>query len=222
MTRTPLGLFLSLGVLTGIGTANDDVGVNIEFYREAYQQAEAIDAAGIRWVRVDLAWSAAETAPGRYDFAIWDRLLEAFEPRGIRVLFVLDYGNEIYEGGFPPATDSGRAAFAAYAGAAARHSEGARSGRSGTSPTCRSIGPALPTRRHTSLSPAPRLRRSVARIPGPGSWGRLSAETLSIYRASRPRSRWDSSRWSTRSRFIPTARPIPRLRRAFTKTYAAS
>jgi hypothetical protein len=124
MTRTPLGLFLSLGVLTGIGTANDDVGVNIEFYREAYQQAEAIDAAGIRWVRVDLAWSAAETAPGRYDFAIWDRLLEAFEPRGIRVLFVLDYGNEIYEGGFPPATDSGRAAFAAYAGAAARHFRG--------------------------------------------------------------------------------------------------
>jgi hypothetical protein len=115
---------VSLGVLGGVGRANDDVGVNIEFYREAYQDAEVIEAAGIRWVRVDLAWSAAETAPGRYDFAIWDRLLEAFEPRGIRVLFVLDYGNEIYDGGFPPATDAGRAGFAAYAGAAARHFRG--------------------------------------------------------------------------------------------------
>ncbi len=124
MTRTPLGLVLSLGVFGGLARASDDVGVNIEFYRDAHQQAEVISAAGIRWVRVDLAWSAAETSPGRYDFGIWDRLLDAFEPLGIRVLFILDYGNEIYEGGFPPATESGRAAFASFAGASARHFRG--------------------------------------------------------------------------------------------------
>jgi polysaccharide biosynthesis protein PslG len=124
MMRTPLGFILTLGVLGGLAQGNDDVGVNIEFYRDADQQAEVIAAAGIRWVRADLAWSAAETSPGRYDFAIWERFVDAFEPLGIRVLFILDYGNEIYEGGFPPATDSGRAAFASFAGAAARHFRG--------------------------------------------------------------------------------------------------
>ena len=123
MIRLPL-VILALGVFGGRARAGEDVGVNIEFYREAYQQADAIAAAGIRWVRVDLAWSAAETAPGRFDFGLWDRILDAFEPRGIRVLFILDYGNEIYEGGFPPATDEGRAAFASFAGAAARHFRG--------------------------------------------------------------------------------------------------
>jgi len=124
MSSIPLPLILTLGVLGGLARAGEDVGVNIEFYREAYQQSDAIAAAGIRWVRVDLAWSAAETAPGRFDFALWDRILEAFEPRGIRVLFILDYGNEIYDGGFPPATDEGRSAFASFAGAAARHFRG--------------------------------------------------------------------------------------------------
>ncbi len=124
MTLIPFGLVLLLGMEGGLAAASDDVGVNIEFYRDAHQQAQLIAAAGIRWVRVDLAWSAAETAPGRYDFAIWDRLLDSFDPLGIRVLFVLDYGNEIYEGGFPPATEIGRAGFASFAGAAARHFRG--------------------------------------------------------------------------------------------------
>ena len=61
MIRLPL-VILALGVFGGRARAGEDVGVNIEFYREAYQQADVIAAAGIRWVRVDLAWSAAETA----------------------------------------------------------------------------------------------------------------------------------------------------------------
>jgi hypothetical protein len=101
-----------------------DVGVNIEFYRDAHEQAELMDSAGIRWVRIDLAWSAAERAPGQYDFGLWERFLDAFEPRGIRTLFILDYGNEIYENGFPPSSDAGRAGFASFAGAAARHFRG--------------------------------------------------------------------------------------------------
>jgi hypothetical protein len=115
---------LSLATFAATGNADDDVGVNIEFYRGAHEQAETIAAAGIRWVRVDLAWSAAEPEPGRYDFGLWDRILDAFEPFGIRILFILDYGNDLYEGGFPPSTESGRAAFASFAGAAARHFRG--------------------------------------------------------------------------------------------------
>jgi polysaccharide biosynthesis protein PslG len=103
---------------------SNDFGVTIEFYRDADKQAEMMAAAGVSWVRIDLAWSVAEPDAGRYDFRTWDRFVDAFEPRGIRVLFILDYGNSLYEGGLPPSTPSGRAAFAAYAGAAARHFRG--------------------------------------------------------------------------------------------------
>src|SRR3990172_12425278 len=117
------GLILFMALATP-ARADDDFGVNIEFYRSAHGQADAVAAAGIRWVRIDLAWSASETEPGRYDFRRWDRFVESFEPLGIRVLFILDYGNDLYEEGFPPSTDVGRAAFASFAGASARHFRG--------------------------------------------------------------------------------------------------
>ena len=104
--------------------AADDFGVTTEFYGDAHKQAEMMAAAGVRWVRLDLAWSAAEPEVGRYDFQTWDRFVDSFEPHGIRVLFILDYGNKLYEDGLPPSTESGRAAFAAFAGAAARHFRG--------------------------------------------------------------------------------------------------
>ena len=114
-----------LAILTAVPvSASNDFGVTIEFYRDAHKQAELMAAAGVRWVRIDLAWSAAEPEPGRYEFRTWDRFLDSFEPLGIRTLFILDYGNRLYEDGFPPSTESGRAAFAAFAGAAARHFRG--------------------------------------------------------------------------------------------------
>ena len=122
--RLLTGWILPLFILSTPARADDDFGVNVEFYRDAHEQAEMMAAAGIRWVRIDLAWSAAETEPGRYDFRIWDRFLDSFEPLGIRVLFILDYGNENYDGGFPPSTEAGRAAFASFAGAASRHFRG--------------------------------------------------------------------------------------------------
>ena len=92
----------------------NDFGVQIEFYRDAHKQAEMMAAAGIRWVRMDLAWITAEPEVGQYDFRAWDRYPDAFEPFGIRTLFILDYGNRLYQGGLPPSTASGRAAFAAF------------------------------------------------------------------------------------------------------------
>ena len=126
MSRTlSLPVFIIfLAILDARASADDDVGVNVGFYGSAHEQAAMIAAAGIRWVRLDLAWSAAETEPGRYDFRVWDRFLDSFEPFGIRVLLILDYGNDLYENGFPPSTESGRAAFASFAGAAARHFRG--------------------------------------------------------------------------------------------------
>jgi hypothetical protein len=115
---------LAGGIVGDAVAAGEDFGVNVEFYRDAHEQAAMMAAAGVRWVRLDLAWSAAEPQPGRYDFGIWERFLEAFDPLGIRVLFILDYGNDLYEEGFPPSTEEGRAAFAAFAGASARHFRG--------------------------------------------------------------------------------------------------
>jgi len=120
----PALAFLAI-LLTAVPVrARNDFGVTIEFYREAYKQGETMAAAGVRWVRMDLAWSAVESEAGRYDFRTWDRFVDSFEPYGIRVLFILDYGNRLYEDGMPPSTESGRAAFAAFAGAAARHFRG--------------------------------------------------------------------------------------------------
>src|SRR5262245_2169587 len=125
---------LALMLTTAPLRAGDDFGVTIEFYRDAYKQAEMMAAAGVRWVRIDLAWSAAEPEVGRYDFRTWDRFLDSFEPHGIRVLFILDYGNRLYEDGMPPSTESGRAAFAAFAGAAARHVRGSAAWEVGNEP----------------------------------------------------------------------------------------
>jgi hypothetical protein len=124
-TLAALALLPVIAILAAVPvSASNDFGVSIAFFGDAHRQADMMAAAGIRWVRVDLAWSAVETEPGRYDFRTWDRFLDAFEPRGIRTLFILDYGNRLYDDGFPPSTESGRAAFAAFAGAAARHFRG--------------------------------------------------------------------------------------------------
>ena len=124
-THTVPAVLPFLAILATLpAAASNDFGVTIAFSGDAHKQAEMMAAAGVRWVRVDLAWSVVEPEPGRYDFRTWDRFLDAFEPLGIRTLFILDYGNRLYEDGFPPSTESGRAAFAAFAGAAARHFRG--------------------------------------------------------------------------------------------------
>ena len=101
-----------------------DVGVTVEFAGHAHEQVEEMAAAGIGWIRADLAWSHAEREPGKYDFSAWDRLVGAAESKAIRVLLILDYGNALYDGMAPPCSDPARAAFAAFSGAAARHFHG--------------------------------------------------------------------------------------------------
>ncbi len=101
-----------------------DLGVTVEFAGHAHEQVDQMAAVGIGWVRTDLAWSHAEREPGKYDFSAWDRLVAAAEGKGVRVLLILDYGNALYDGMAPPCSDPARAAFAAFAGAAARHFRG--------------------------------------------------------------------------------------------------
>ncbi len=77
--------------------------------------------AGVRVIRNDLDWAAIERAPGVYDFVSGehDALVAAAEAVGLRVLFILGYGNPLH--GPPQAVvdEAGRRAFAAFAAAAA-------------------------------------------------------------------------------------------------------
>ena len=55
-----------------------------------------IQAAGCKFVRMDCTWSAIETTANHYNFSAQDSLVTACAARGIRVMYILDYGNSLY------------------------------------------------------------------------------------------------------------------------------
>lgn len=99
-------------------------GVNIDFTDPRPGEMKMISDGGFRWVRMDLKWDTTEKAAGRYDFADYDRLMAALDLQKLRALFILDYGNPLYDSGAPPRTDMARLAFARWAVAAAKHFAG--------------------------------------------------------------------------------------------------
>lgn len=96
------------------------LGVNIHFTNPQPGEIKMIAGAGFRWVRMDFKWDVTERERGRYDFADYDRLVKALDQYHIRALFILDYGNPLYDGN-PPRTALARQAFARWASAAAKH-----------------------------------------------------------------------------------------------------
>ena len=76
--------------------------------------------AGVRVIRNDLDWAAIERTPGVFDFVSGehDALVAAAEEVGLRVLFILGYGNPLYGPPLAVVDDAGRDAFAAFAAAA--------------------------------------------------------------------------------------------------------
>jgi len=99
-------------------------GVNIHFTEPVLGEMDRFAQAGYRLARMDLTWSAVERQGGVYDFAAHDRLVAHLSKAGARPLFILDYGNPLYDGGRSPFTEAGRAAFARFAAAAAAHFRG--------------------------------------------------------------------------------------------------
>lgn len=100
------------------------LGVNIHFTDAQPGELEMLAAAGFRWVRMDLSWASTERERGRYDFAAYDRLLQALDAHGLRALLILDYGNGLYEPEGTVTSDAGRQAFARWAAASAMHFKG--------------------------------------------------------------------------------------------------
>jgi hypothetical protein len=99
-------------------------GVNIHFVRPDEPEVDKLAEVGYRFVRMDFGWEATERKAGEYNFSEYDALVESMGRRGIRIVFILDYSNRLYDEGLSPHTDKARAAFANWAGAAAKHYAG--------------------------------------------------------------------------------------------------
>jgi hypothetical protein len=50
-----------------------------------------VHAAGIGWVRIDFVWSNVETAPGVFDWSVYDALVNAAAARGVSIYATLAY-----------------------------------------------------------------------------------------------------------------------------------
>jgi len=100
-------------------------GVNIHF-TGLPRDLKMIAEAGFKFIRMDLVWSRIEKTNGEYDFkgSGYDSLTLGCEELGIRVLYILDYSNELYESDRSVRTEAGRKAFADFAEAAAKRYAG--------------------------------------------------------------------------------------------------
>ncbi len=102
----------------------EGLGVNIHFTGAPERDITLMKEAHIKFVRADLTWSQVERKQQEYDFTRYDKLVDALELQGIRVLFILDYGNKLYGQGRAIKTDTQRRGFAAFAAAAAARYKG--------------------------------------------------------------------------------------------------
>lgn len=98
-------------------------GINIHFTTPQPGEMALLKSAGFQYVRMDFHWAATEKVKGQYDFSAYDGLLKELKTARIRPLFILDYGNDLYQPG-PPTTLEARAAFARWAAAAASRYRG--------------------------------------------------------------------------------------------------
>jgi len=100
-------------------------GVNIHFRGEPHD-LDLIADAGFKFIRMDLTWAAVERKKGVYEFekSGYDSLTEGCSKRAIRILYILNYSNQLYESDRSVRTNEGRKAFAAFAQAAAKRYSG--------------------------------------------------------------------------------------------------
>ena len=112
------------GLLGGPALPNG-FGVNVHFRGQPHD-LDMIAEAGFKLIRMDLTWAVIERDKGIYEFESlgYDSLTEGCSRRGIRILYILDYGNTLYEKGRSVRTQAGREAFAHFAEAAAERYAG--------------------------------------------------------------------------------------------------
>jgi len=108
----------------GTGPVPDGLGANIHFTDPKPGEMKMIAEGGFRWLRMDFMWQLTEPKKGQYDFSPYDRLLATGRPHGTRFMFILDYGNPLYEREQSVKTAEGRAAMARWAAAAVERYKG--------------------------------------------------------------------------------------------------
>jgi len=100
------------------------LGVNIHFCDPKPGEMEMMAAAGVTIVRMDFTWNSTERVKGEYDFAHYDRLMDALDKDNMRLLAILDYGSPFYDDWNGPRDEATRAAFVAWVKAAVTHFKG--------------------------------------------------------------------------------------------------
>jgi len=135
-TRNPFKAILLLCFLTWPSLAAaplpelaipNGFGVNIHFTGEP-KDLDLIRDGGFKFIRMDFGWSGIEREKGAYNFEStgYDALTDGCSKRGIRILYILDYSNRLYESDRSVRTEEGKKAFAAFAQAAAKRYAGKR------------------------------------------------------------------------------------------------
>ena len=102
----------------------EGIGVNIHFSGAPAQDMSLINEAHIKLIRADLTWAQIEKEKNKYDFSRYDKLMDACEKNGIRILFILDYQNRLYGEEKSIRGKEQRKGFARFAGEAAKHFQG--------------------------------------------------------------------------------------------------
>jgi hypothetical protein len=107
---------------SGSGNLLSRLGVKIDSIADN-RALDIAKAAGFSWARADLLWSQVEQTQGVYDWHFFDQLISALQTRGMKAVFILDYGNALYTGDptTPPTTPAQITAFGNFAQAAAQH-----------------------------------------------------------------------------------------------------
>ncbi len=98
-------------------------GVNIHFTDPGPGEMERFSEAGYQFVRMDFFWGRIEKKKGEYDWSPYDRLMGHLDKIKVHPIFILDYGNDVYEKG-PPRSPEARAAFARFAAEAVKRYAG--------------------------------------------------------------------------------------------------
>lgn len=104
------------------------IGVDTHSVGESLTAMQQMFNCGIRVIRTDLSWNLVETSQGQYIFSDpnhnYDQFVARATTAGLTVMFILDYSNPLYDNGYSPFDDAGRAAYTNYALAAVTHFRG--------------------------------------------------------------------------------------------------
>jgi hypothetical protein len=100
------------------------IGVNIHFIKPNIEEVSKLNKAGFKIVRRDLSWGNIEKKKGIYNFSDYDKLVKIMDKNNIKILFILDYSNTLYDNGISPYSEEGRKAFANFAKQAVEHYKG--------------------------------------------------------------------------------------------------